>query len=194
LKGMKDVKMGKGEKAHLRWIALLLGLGPARRLGVCVPSAHACLLQSSTAIDAAPPLLSCMLCADYWGRKLWKNQKTKTVDDELSLARKRFTRRDTIPTLLCTARPLDCKLQKSLMLPPAVPCTMREVPTIDIAALMGGGGEEAARRVASKVREAASELGFFYVTNHGVAKETLAEVLACTRAFYEVRLYKLNAV
>ena len=63
---------------------------------------------------------------------------------------------------------------------------MREVPTIDVAALLGGGEDEEALRVASELREAASALGFFHIVNHGIAKERMAEVLACTRAFYEV--------
>jgi isopenicillin N synthase-like dioxygenase len=69
---------------------------------------------------------------------------------------------------------------------------MREVPTIDVAALVqsagagaGGGADEAARAaVASAIRDAGSSLGFFYIANHGVSPQLIGEVLECTRAFY----------
>ena len=71
---------------------------------------------------------------------------------------------------------------------------MREVPTIDFAPLLvrpGSGSSSAeelreAARVASTIRDAASSLGFFYITNHGIDRETIREVLECTRAFYTV--------
>jgi isopenicillin N synthase-like dioxygenase len=57
------------------------------------------------------------------------------------------------------------------------------IPVIDISALSAGGAEEAAA-VASALCEAATTVGFFYVSNHGIAPAQVADVFALATKFF----------
>jgi len=60
----------------------------------------------------------------------------------------------------------------------------RDLPVIDIAPLFGSPDSRSARRAASAIGEAAARDGFFYVSGHGVAAETIARLDAEARAFF----------
>ncbi len=58
-----------------------------------------------------------------------------------------------------------------------------QIPTIDIAALLGG--EAAQRRaVAHQIGKACEEVGFFYIRNHGIAQSIIDKAYACSAAFH----------
>jgi isopenicillin N synthase-like dioxygenase len=59
-----------------------------------------------------------------------------------------------------------------------------EIPVVDLAPARDGGGEGLAR-VAAAVRRAAIEVGFFYVTGHGVPPAVVREAYAAARRFFE---------
>jgi len=57
------------------------------------------------------------------------------------------------------------------------------IPVIDLAPFLHGG-PEARLAVARKIGDAAREIGFFYVTNHGVAEALLDQVYAQAKRFF----------
>ena len=59
----------------------------------------------------------------------------------------------------------------------------REIPLIDLAPARAGGDGLAG--VAAAVRRAAIEVGFFYVTGHGVPDDIVAEAYAVSRRFFD---------
>src|SRR3954454_17503590 len=61
--------------------------------------------------------------------------------------------------------------------------SLNAIPVIDIAALLTGSPEEA-RAVAGKLGQACREVGFFYVTGHGVPAALLARVFERSAAFF----------
>jgi isopenicillin N synthase-like dioxygenase len=60
---------------------------------------------------------------------------------------------------------------------------MTELPVIDIAALAGTDAA-AKRRVAAELGRACREIGFFYITGHGIPAPVLADMFAATRRFF----------
>jgi isopenicillin N synthase-like dioxygenase len=60
---------------------------------------------------------------------------------------------------------------------------MANLPVIDISGLTSERLEDR-RAVGAKLGQAAREIGFFYVTGHGVSPEVLAVVFAASRAFF----------
>lgn len=58
------------------------------------------------------------------------------------------------------------------------------IPVIDIGALQSGT-PQAYARVAQEIRKAATEVGFFYVANHGVAQELIDRAFAAGRRFFD---------
>ncbi|MEM7172877.1 MAG: 2-oxoglutarate and iron-dependent oxygenase domain-containing protein [Pseudomonadota bacterium] len=62
-----------------------------------------------------------------------------------------------------------------------------QVPVIDIGAMMGDD-EAAKKATANIVREAAANVGFFYVKNHGVPDEVIEAALKAANRFYELPL------
>ena len=60
-----------------------------------------------------------------------------------------------------------------------------QIPLIDIGAMLADD-EAAKRRTALAVREAASRVGFFYVTNHGVPDEVVRQAHATADRFYQL--------
>lgn len=59
-----------------------------------------------------------------------------------------------------------------------------ELPLIDVTAL-GGGDVAAERRVAAELGHACREIGFFYVTAHGVPQSTVESAFAAARDFFD---------
>jgi isopenicillin N synthase-like dioxygenase len=58
-----------------------------------------------------------------------------------------------------------------------------EIPLIDIGGLRSGA-PGAARRVADEICRASAEVGFFYVTNHGVPQAAIDRAIGAARAFF----------
>ena len=58
-----------------------------------------------------------------------------------------------------------------------------DIPVIDVAPLATGAVAEVAR-VGAAMREAAERIGFFYVNNHGVPEDLIAEVDCLARRFF----------
>ncbi len=58
-----------------------------------------------------------------------------------------------------------------------------ELPVVDIAALFGRGGEGAAR-AAERLGRAAREVGFCYVTGHGIPEAAFAGLLRASQRFF----------
>jgi isopenicillin N synthase-like dioxygenase len=72
------------------------------------------------------------------------------------------------------------------------------IPIIDIGALQSGPTEAAIGRIAAQIREACTGIGFFYITNHAVPDELLAEAFEANRRVHrlppeEKQKIKLNA-
>lgn len=57
-----------------------------------------------------------------------------------------------------------------------------DIPIIDIAPLMQGGG---IAPVSDAIHEAATRVGFFYIAGHGIAPELMAQAFAVVRDFFD---------
>ena len=57
------------------------------------------------------------------------------------------------------------------------------IPVIDVGALRGGS-PDAVSDVAARIRKASTEVGFFYVRNHGIASQTRDVALAAAKRFF----------
>ncbi|MCZ6764035.1 MAG: isopenicillin N synthase family oxygenase [Alphaproteobacteria bacterium] len=57
-------------------------------------------------------------------------------------------------------------------------------PTIDIVGLSGNGPSEGVDTVARQIRSACVDTGFFYISNHGISEDLIAETLAANRSFH----------
>jgi isopenicillin N synthase-like dioxygenase len=60
---------------------------------------------------------------------------------------------------------------------------MSAIPVIDVAPLMTGSPEQA-KAVAAALGQACREVGFFYITGHGIPPELRAKVFAASAAFF----------
>ena len=60
-----------------------------------------------------------------------------------------------------------------------------EVPQVDLGPMFGGV-ERARRRVGDAVRDACSDVGFFYIRNHGVPQATVDKVFTQTARFFDL--------
>ena len=60
---------------------------------------------------------------------------------------------------------------------------MNSIPVIDIAALVKGSPEEA-RAAAKALGDACRDVGFFYVSGHGVPSDLIARVFAMSAGFF----------
>ena len=67
------------------------------------------------------------------------------------------------------------------------------VPQIDVAALFGEASETR-DATAEAIRKACTEVGFFYVTGHGVDPNLLAEIFAVTETFFALPQEKKDAI
>ncbi|MGE4239213.1 isopenicillin N synthase family dioxygenase [Ramlibacter sp.] len=79
------------------------------------------------------------------------------------------------------------------MLPPSRALAFSDIPVVDIAALVGGDESNMARTVDALSR-ACSEVGFFYVSNHGLPRAALDELVAQTKAFFSLPLARKEEV
>lgn len=70
---------------------------------------------------------------------------------------------------------------------------IEEIPVIDMALALGED-PEGERAVAEAFRRAATEVGFFYVKNHGVDWSLVERARAAARLFFELPLERKNAV
>jgi isopenicillin N synthase-like dioxygenase len=57
-----------------------------------------------------------------------------------------------------------------------------QIPVISLAPLLAGG--DGVRGVAAAIRKAATEVGFFYIADHGIAAELVADAHAMARRFF----------
>jgi isopenicillin N synthase-like dioxygenase len=60
---------------------------------------------------------------------------------------------------------------------------MTEIPIIDVAPLLTGSLQQA-RAVAAELGQACREVGFFYITGHGIAEDLIAAVFERSAAFF----------
>lgn len=65
---------------------------------------------------------------------------------------------------------------------PPRPPTENEIPVIDLSAI--DGDLEARKNIASKIRAAAENTGFFYIENHGIPEELIQRALSQAQAFF----------
>jgi isopenicillin N synthase-like dioxygenase len=63
-----------------------------------------------------------------------------------------------------------------------------EIPVIDIGDLVRDGSDQAVAKVASQIYEACTGSGFFYLANHGVAPDIVAEAFEANRRFHALPL------
>jgi isopenicillin N synthase-like dioxygenase len=69
--------------------------------------------------------------------------------------------------------------------PPRLP-TEDEIPVIDLASVDKDLEDlEARKTIASKVRAAAENTGFFYIKNHGISEELIQNALSQAKAFFD---------
>ena len=71
--------------------------------------------------------------------------------------------------------------------------TSSALPIIDVAALVSDSAK-AREAVAAEIRGACIDSGFFYVANHGVAPDLIAETFARSRAFFDQPLAAKMAI
>ncbi|KAJ6180743.1 hypothetical protein N7519_011204 [Penicillium mononematosum] len=71
--------------------------------------------------------------------------------------------------------------------PPRLP-TEDEIPVIDIASI--DKDLEARKTIASKVKAAAENTGFFYIKNHGISEELIQNALSQAKAFFDQPIEK----
>ncbi|CAG7949511.1 unnamed protein product [Penicillium nalgiovense] len=71
--------------------------------------------------------------------------------------------------------------------PPRLP-TEDEIPIIDLASI--DKDPEARKTIASKVRAAAENTGFFYIKNHGIPEELIQNALSQAQAFFDQPIEK----
>ena len=69
----------------------------------------------------------------------------------------------------------------------------RRIPVIDVSAL-AGRDEAAASRVADDIRRAAIEVGFFYVSHHGVPRDLVRATLMAAKYFFLLPQASLRAI
>ena len=61
--------------------------------------------------------------------------------------------------------------------------TVEKIPVIDAEPLRSGTLADA-KQVAMKIREAAQEIGFFYVCNHGIFPEVIMQAYNASKSFF----------
>jgi len=68
----------------------------------------------------------------------------------------------------------------------------QEVPVVDVSGLYGD--EDARRAVAEELARVSREVGFLYVTGHGVDERVYAELLTAAEAFFALPLEEKQKV
>ncbi|OGE48092.1 hypothetical protein PENARI_c032G11647 [Penicillium arizonense] len=66
---------------------------------------------------------------------------------------------------------------------PPRPPTEDEIPIIDLSSI--DGDIEDRKAIASKIKSAAENTGFFYIKNHGIAEELIQNALSQAKAFFD---------
>lgn len=66
--------------------------------------------------------------------------------------------------------------------------TLTRLPVIDLAPFVSGGGADERRATARALREACIDIGFFYLSGHGIAPSEFAAVIAMGHRFFELPL------
>jgi isopenicillin N synthase-like dioxygenase len=66
---------------------------------------------------------------------------------------------------------------------------MEEVPVVDFAPFLSGNSDEK-QAVAEAIGTACTKIGFFYLTNHGIASETTRGIFTAARRFFDIPLEK----
>ena len=61
---------------------------------------------------------------------------------------------------------------------------METIPVIDISKLKGGASAEELKPTLKLIRESLSELGFFYVSGHGISEELQSELISLSQKFF----------
>lgn len=61
--------------------------------------------------------------------------------------------------------------------------TLEEIPIIDVGKLFGGDSDAIAE-VARQIRRACTEIGFFFIVNHGASKAIVADAFAAMETFF----------
>jgi isopenicillin N synthase-like dioxygenase len=59
-----------------------------------------------------------------------------------------------------------------------------EIPVIDIGSLVDGGSDAAVASIGAQIREACTGTGFFYLSNHGVPADAVADAFEANRRFH----------
>ena len=70
----------------------------------------------------------------------------------------------------------------------AEPTPFESIPVIDFAALTNGGDLAARSAVGAAVRQACTEVGFFYAVGHGVSEEVIERTFSAAHAFFDLPL------
>lgn len=63
---------------------------------------------------------------------------------------------------------------------------VKRLPVIDVSPFVADGAESARRHVAAELRAACINVGFFYVVNHGISRQELADCEAFAHRFFEL--------
>jgi isopenicillin N synthase-like dioxygenase len=63
---------------------------------------------------------------------------------------------------------------------------VKELPIIDVGALIHGGTEAEIDTVADKIREACINSGFFYITNYGISDKEMYEIANMATRFFQL--------
>ena len=71
--------------------------------------------------------------------------------------------------------------------------SVEKIPVINVSPLRKGTSEEA-RSVGMKIRKAAEEIGFFYISDHGIPKELINQAYNATKDFFKKPKYFKNKV
>src|SRR5450432_401367 len=70
---------------------------------------------------------------------------------------------------------------------------LNQIPVIDFAAFLKGSPAER-RKVALKIGEACRNIGFFYLTGHGIARSMVDEVFAESKRFFALPVEKKKEI
>jgi isopenicillin N synthase-like dioxygenase len=71
--------------------------------------------------------------------------------------------------------------------------SMPSIPVIDIGGLYSKQLDDR-KAVAAKIRQASYDIGFFYIANHGISDDLIAQTFAATQRFFDLPLEVKNRV
>lgn len=73
---------------------------------------------------------------------------------------------------------------------PARDCTPAEIPIIDLEGIHDS--VEARKEIAQKPLHSAETIGFFYIKNHGISDETIANTVNKSKEYVMLRIWHLD--